>query len=40
MKGMNEMTRGLKIIGEVKENVDWNKLIDRSFLPADLRGSS
>ena len=40
LKGMNEMTRGLKIIGEVKEDVDWGKLIDRSFLPADLRGST
>jgi NitT/TauT family transport system substrate-binding protein len=38
--GMNEFTRGLKIIGEVKGDVDWEKAIDRSFLPADLRGSS
>jgi len=37
---MNEFTRGLKIIGEVKGDVDWEKVIDRSFLPADLRGSS
>lgn len=40
IKGMNEFTRGLKIIGEVKEDIDWSKLIDRSFLPDDLRGSS
>jgi len=40
IKGMNEFTRGLKIIGEVKGDVDWEKVIDRSFLPADLRGSS
>jgi NitT/TauT family transport system substrate-binding protein len=40
VKGMNEFTRGLKIIGEVQGDVDWDKLIDRSFLPADLRGSS
>lgn len=40
IKGMNEFTRGLKIIGEVQGEVDWDKLIDRSFLPADLRGSS
>ena len=40
LKGMNEFTRGLKIIGEVKGDVDWEKIIDRSFLPADLRGSS
>jgi hypothetical protein len=24
----------------VKGDVDWEKVIDRSFLPADLRGSS
>jgi NitT/TauT family transport system substrate-binding protein len=38
--GMNEFTRGLKIIGEVKGDVDWEKIIDRSFLPADLRKGS
>ncbi|MBI3452598.1 MAG: ABC transporter substrate-binding protein, partial [Rhodospirillales bacterium] len=40
IKGMNEMVRGLKIIGEVKDDVDWSKIIDRSFLPADLRSGS
>jgi NitT/TauT family transport system substrate-binding protein len=40
IKGMNEFTRGLKIIGEVKDDIAWEKIIDRSFLPADLRGSS
>lgn len=40
VKGMNEFTRGLKIIGEVQGEIDWDKLIDRSFLPTDLRGSS
>lgn len=40
VKGMNEMVRGLKIIGEVKGEIDWDKIIDRSFLPADLRGGS
>lgn len=35
IKGMNEMIRGLKIIGEVKEDVDWSKILDRSFLPPD-----
>ncbi|HEX6978632.1 MAG TPA: ABC transporter substrate-binding protein [Alphaproteobacteria bacterium] len=38
--GMNEFVRGLQIIGEVDGPVDWDKLIDRSFLPADLRGST
>ncbi|HEX9465007.1 MAG TPA: ABC transporter substrate-binding protein [Alphaproteobacteria bacterium] len=40
INGMNEFTRGLKIIGEVNGDIDWEKVIDRSFLPADLRGSS
>jgi NitT/TauT family transport system substrate-binding protein len=37
---MNEMVRGLKIIGEVKDDIPWDKVIDRSFLPADLAKSS
>jgi NitT/TauT family transport system substrate-binding protein len=28
---------GLRLIGELKGDVDWNKLIDQSFLPADLQ---
>ncbi len=40
VKGMNEMIRGLKILGEVTGEIDWDKLIDRQFLPTDLRGSS
>ncbi|MGQ0665200.1 MAG: ABC transporter substrate-binding protein [Pseudomonadota bacterium] len=40
LTGMNEMIRGLRIIGDVTGEVDWNKIIDRSFLPEDLRGSS
>ena len=28
---------GLRLIGEVKGEIDWNKLIDQSFLPADLQ---
>lgn len=40
LKGMNEFVRGLRIIGEVQGDVPWDKLIDRSFLPADLRGTS
>ena len=40
IKGMNEFTRGLRIIGEVKGEIFWEKIIDRSFLPADLRGTS
>ncbi|MGE0734026.1 MAG: ABC transporter substrate-binding protein [Alphaproteobacteria bacterium] len=35
--GMNEMVRGLKIVGEVKGDIDWEKIVDRSFLPDDLK---
>jgi NitT/TauT family transport system substrate-binding protein len=28
---------GLRLIGEVKGEIDWDKLIDQSFLPADLQ---
>lgn len=34
--GMNEMVKGLKIVGAMKGDVDWDKVIDRSFLPAEL----
>jgi NitT/TauT family transport system substrate-binding protein len=29
---------GLKLIGELKQDVDWASLIDESFLPKDLQG--
>ena len=29
---------GLRLIGEVKSEIDWSKLIDQSYLPADLQG--
>ncbi len=34
---MNEMVKGLKLVDAIKSDPDWNKLIDRSLLPADLR---
>ena len=34
---MNNMIRAQKLVGAVKGDVDWSKLIDESFLPADLR---
>ncbi len=37
LAAMNEMVRGLKIIGEVKGDIPWDKIIDRSFLPEDLK---
>jgi NitT/TauT family transport system substrate-binding protein len=35
---MNNMAEGLRVIGELQGPVDWDKLIDRSFLPQDLAG--
>jgi NitT/TauT family transport system substrate-binding protein len=37
MAGMNEMVKALKIVGALKAEVDWNKMIDRSFLPKELQ---
>jgi len=37
MNGMDAMAKALERTGSLKGPVDWNKLIDRSFLPADLR---
>ena len=34
---MDRMVEGLRIIGDVTGPVEWDKLIDRSFLPADQR---
>ena len=34
---LDRMVDGLKLTGEVKGDVDWSKLIDKSFLPADLQ---
>lgn len=35
---LDRTAEGLKLIGELKEDVDWNKLVDQSFLPKDLQG--
>jgi NitT/TauT family transport system substrate-binding protein len=35
---MNNMIRAQKLVGAVKGDVDWSKLIDESFLPDDLKG--
>jgi NitT/TauT family transport system substrate-binding protein len=37
MAGMEAMAKALERTGTLKGTVDWNKLVDRSFLPADLR---
>ena len=34
---MDAMAKALERTGSLKGPVDWNKLIDRSLLPADLR---
>ncbi|HQT80202.1 MAG TPA: ABC transporter substrate-binding protein, partial [Rhodopila sp.] len=38
--GMNRMVEGLQIVGKQKGPVDWSKVIDTSFLPADLKPHS
>ncbi len=35
---LNRIVEGLVLVGEISEMPDWSKLIDRSFLPADLQG--
>jgi len=34
---LNRTADGLKLIGELKDDVDWHALIDQSFLPPDLQ---
>ena len=34
---LNRIAGGLKLVGEISETPDWAKLVDRSFLPADLK---
>ena len=36
-KAMDLMVEGLQIVGQQKGPVDWKKIVDLSFLPADLR---
>ncbi len=36
-ESMNRMVKAQRLIGVIKEEVDWPKMIDESFLPADLR---
>ena len=37
MEPIQNMARGLKLVGEVKGEIDWKKVIDASFLPKDLQ---
>jgi NitT/TauT family transport system substrate-binding protein len=34
---LDRTVEGLRLIGEVKGEIVWDKLIDQSFLPADLQ---
>lgn len=36
-KGMDNMIRAQQLVGAVKGDVDWSKLVDESFLPNDLK---
>lgn len=35
---LDRMIGGLRLIGEVKGDVDWHTLVDPAYLPADLKG--
>jgi NitT/TauT family transport system substrate-binding protein len=37
MDRMENMARGLKLVGELKGEIDWGKVVDKSFLPKDLQ---
>jgi len=37
LKAMNEMMRAQKIVGALKDDPNWGKVIDDSFLPDDLK---
>jgi len=34
---MNNMVRAQRLVGVIKGNIDWSKMVDESFLPADLK---
>jgi len=35
--GLQKMSEGLQLVGEVDQPVDWNAMIDQQFLPKDLQ---
>ena len=37
MAGMNEVLHAMNMTGELSGSVDWNSMIDQTFLPADLQ---
>jgi NitT/TauT family transport system substrate-binding protein len=32
------MVRAQRLVGVIKGDIDWSKMVDESFLPADLKG--
>ncbi|MBL8663204.1 MAG: ABC transporter substrate-binding protein [Candidatus Odyssella sp.] len=34
---MENMARGLRLVGDLKDDIDWSKVVDASFLPKDLQ---
>ena len=36
-KGLDNMIRAQKLVGAIKGDVDWSKIVDESFLPENLR---
>ena len=36
-QGMNRMMDGLRVLGQIKGEVDWAKMVDTSFLPSDVK---
>ena len=38
-EGMNRMVEGLQITGQVKGDVDWGRIVDTGYLPAELRAA-
>ena len=37
---MDRMLEGLKIVGKLKEPMDWQKVVDVRFLPKDLQSAT
>ncbi len=37
LEPMENMARGLRLVGDLKDEIDWSKFIDASFLPKDLQ---
>jgi NitT/TauT family transport system substrate-binding protein len=35
--GLQKMSEGLQLVGEVEGPIDWNTMIDQEFLPKDLQ---